>query len=129
MNAASEQVIATIGSSPVTKSELLRFLPYPEFCDCDVCKRIMFKTKTPLQNVYYLKSSETKALRLYIKSNWHTIKGMILSGESGSFPSTLAKAIAEHIHDQVNFLEADLGVLRDETDDVESKIKEYENLM
>lgn len=128
MNAASEQVITTLGKIPLTASELLQFLPYPEFCDCDVCERIIFRTKTPLQSVYYLKAHKKKALRLYIQSNWRTIRRMIQNGESGSFPPILAKAIDEHIQNTINFLEADLGAAQDEVEDVEAKIEEYESL-
>lgn len=128
MNAASEQVIKTLGSIPVTESELLRFLPYPEFCDCDVCDRIIFRTKTPLQNVYYMKAHKKKALQMYVQSNWLTINRMILSGESGSFPPTIAEAINKHIDNKITSLEADLGMLEDDIADVESKIEEYERL-
>ena len=127
LNAASEQVIKTLGSIPVTTTDLRRFLPYPELCDCDVCERIIFKTKTPLQNVYYLKGSEKKALRIYIQSNWFTIKRMIQSGESGAFPRILAGAIDEHIDEKITSLEYDLGALQDETEEVEGKIEEYES--
>ncbi len=129
MNAASDQVVSALEHSPLTASELHRMLSYREFCDCDVCERIIFRTKTSLKNVYYLKANKKNALRLYIQSNWKTIKGMLLGGESGAFPPTLAKAIDEHINDKINFLEADLGVLQDETEDVEAKIEEYENLV
>lgn len=127
LNAASEQVIKTLGSIPVTTTDLRRFLPYPEFCDCDVCERIIFRTKTPLQNVYYMKGSEKKALQLYIQSNWSTIKRMIQSGESGVFPRTFAGAINNYIDKKIDSLEYDLGALQDDTEDVEAKIEEYES--
>lgn len=129
MNAATEQVMAALEKTPYTADDLKRMLSYKEFCDRDVCERILFRTKTPLKNVYYLKANKKKALQLYIQANWKTIRGMILSGESNSFPTTLAKAINEHIRSMIIYLEADLGVLQDETEDVEAKIEEYENLV
>lgn len=128
MNAASEQVMVALEKTPYTADDLKRMLSYKEFCDCDVCERILFRTKTPLKNVYYLKANKKKALQLYIQANWKTIRGMILSGESGSFPPILAKAIDEHIQNTINFLEADLGAAQDEVEDVEAKIEEYESL-
>jgi len=128
MNAASAQVVTALGHSPATTDDLERMLSYTGFCDCDVCERVIFRTKTPLKNVYYLKANKKNALRLYIQANWKTIEGMILSGESGLFPPTLAKAIDEHINDKVIFLEADLGSLQDDIDDVEANIEKYENL-
>lgn len=128
MNAAVEQVISALDKTPHTADELRRRLSYREFCDCDVCERIIFKTKTPLKNVYYLKAHKKKALAVYVQSNWYTIHRMILSGESGSFPPTLAKAITKHIDSKISFLEVDLGSLQDEIGDIEAKIEEYESL-
>ena len=128
MNAAADQVVTALEKTPLTTDELRRRLPYKEFCDTDVCERVIFRTKTPLKNVYYLKANKKNGLRLYIQANWKTIKGMILSGESGVFPPTLAKAIDEHISDKINFLEADLGSLQDDIDDIEAEIEEYEKL-
>lgn len=128
MNAAAEQVITALEKTPHTASELRRILSYREFCDCDVCERIIFRTKLPLKNMYYLKANEKKALYLYVQANWLTIREMILSGESGSFPPTLAKAIDKHLDNKLTSLEADLGALQDGIEDVESEIEEYENL-
>lgn len=129
MNTASEQVMTALEKTPRTASDFHRILSYKEFCDCDVCERIIFRTKTPLKNVYYLKANKKKALQLYIQANWKTIRGMILSGESNSFSTTLAKAINEHIRNKIIYLEADLGAAQDEVEDVEAKIEEYENLV
>lgn len=128
MNAAAEQVMAALDKTPHTADELRRNLSYVAFCDCDVCERIMFRTKNPLKNVYYLKADEKKALYLYIQASWLTIMGMILSGESGSFPPTLAKAIDKYIDNQITSLEADLDMLQDDVSDTESEIEKYENL-
>lgn len=128
MNAASEQVIRTLGSIPVTASDLRRFLAYPGFCDCDVCERVMFSSKVPLQTVYYLKDHGEQALQTYVRSNWGAIRGMILAGDAALFPPTLAKAINEHIKRNMSFLEADLSSLQDEVADTEAKIEEFESL-
>lgn len=128
MNAAAEQVMTALEKTPYTADDLKRMLSYREFCDCDVCERIIFRTKTSLKNVYYLKANKKNALRLYIQANWKTIKGMILSGESGSFPPTLAKTINEHIQNTIYSLEADLGAAQDEVEGAEAKIEEYESL-
>jgi len=128
MNRAAEQVISALEKTPCTSGELHRMLSYTEFCDCDVCERVMFRTKNPLKNVYYLKANKKNALRLYIQANWKTIKGMVLSGESGSFPPTLAKAINKYVDNKIIALEADMGYYQDELADIESKINGYENL-
>lgn len=128
MNAASEQVITALGKTPHTAAELKRMQSYKEFCDCDVCERIIFRTKTPLKNVYYMKATKNSALMLYVQANWLTIERMILSGDSGSFPPTLNKAINKYIHNKITSLEADMNYYQDELADIESKINRYENL-
>ena len=128
MNAASEQVMAALEKTPHTADELQRMLSYREFCDRDVCKRVIFRMKTPLKNIYYLKDNEKTALLLYIQANWKAIEGMILSGESGSFSPTLFKAINKYIENKITSLEADMDYCQDELTDIESKINGYENL-
>ena len=128
LNAAAEQVITALGNTALSADELKRRQSYQEFCDCDVCERIIFRTKTPLESVYYLKANEKKALRLYVQVNWLALKGMILSDESNLFPATLAKAVDNYIYTQITSLEADLSYYEDEIVGVEHKIEDYENL-
>lgn len=128
MNATAKHIVAALKDAPLTADELSHAVSYIEFSDHDVCERIIFKTKTALKNVYYLKADEQKALRLYVRVNWGTIKKMLLNGESGVFPPTLAKHINKYIDNIISSFEADIDSLQGEIEDIGVKIQEYEDI-
>jgi hypothetical protein len=128
MNQPTTQLLAAVADGPCTADELSRRMSYEGLCDRDVCERIRFKETAKLQDVYYAKGDETKALRHYTRSNWREIESAIERGEFKTLPPKFAEYITEHITRLIDFAQGDIDALQDDISTIESKIESYETL-
>jgi len=124
----TDQLLVAVADHPCTAEELSRRMTYTELCDHDVCERIRFKGNATLKDVYYAQGNKVKALRYYIRLNWHEIECAIGRGEFKTFPPKLTKHVTEHLTRLIDFAQGDIGALQDDISDAESKIKRYEML-
>lgn len=132
MNAADKITEALRQYRYLTDKELLALpaLRNLDFCDQDVCCRILFPKRVKLDTIYYLKENERQVLMLYVRDKWKKIKGRVLGGEfSGDdFPKGFRTLLRNHLESEITFMEADIESMQDDISDAEAKCEEYENV-